>query len=66
MANSKDNYQSMSTELDQIVESLQDGSLEIDQAAKAYEKGIELINKLEDHLKTVENKISKIKNSFEK
>jgi len=65
MANQK-SYQALRTELDNIVGSLQDSQLDIDQAAKAYERGMTIIKELEAYLKTAENKIIKLTKSFEK
>jgi exodeoxyribonuclease VII small subunit len=54
----------MYTELMQIIESLQSGELGIDEAVAQYEKSKELIKKLEKHLESAENKITKIKASM--
>jgi len=55
------NYQAMRAELDEIVEQLQEGTLDIDEATKQYERATQLIKQLEDYLKVAENKISKVK-----
>lgn len=57
------NYQQLSDELDDILTTLQDKELDIDQATKLYERGNEIAKKLEQYLKTAENKISKIKDA---
>ena len=64
MAKITENYQSLSTKLDKVIDQLQNGDLDIDQAAEAYEQGMALIKQLELHLKTVENKVKKINKSF--
>lgn len=65
MTTAKKNYQTMSAELDTILVSLQTGELDIDEATKAYERGIQLVGQLEKYLKTAENKVISIKASFE-
>jgi exodeoxyribonuclease VII small subunit len=59
-------YRKLSQELDTVLEDLQTGDLDIDDAAKKYERGMELVKQLETYLKTAENKVTKIKASFEK
>ncbi len=54
-------YESMYMELESSIQSLQSGELNLDDAVKQYERSIELINKLEKHLETVQNKVTKIK-----
>ncbi len=52
------NYQELRSELDEIVLSLQqEGGDNIDETIKLYERGIQIVKKLEDYLKTAENKI---------
>ncbi|HSX43861.1 MAG TPA: exodeoxyribonuclease VII small subunit [Candidatus Saccharimonadales bacterium] len=65
MADSKENYQSLKVELDKVLAKLQDGDLLVDEATKIYEKGMLLIQELEKHLKTAENKVTKIKADFD-
>lgn len=60
MAAKKD-YQSLSAELDEILAALQSTDIDIDDAIKTYERGIEVVNELEAYLKNAENKITKIK-----
>lgn len=61
MPKTDDNYDEMSEELSDIIQSLQSGESNLDQSVKKYERGIELISKLEKYLKEVENKITKLK-----
>ncbi len=56
-----DSYESMNTELEEIIQLLQSGDLSLDDAVKKYERSNELIFKLEKHLESVQNKITKIK-----
>lgn len=59
-----DSYETMYGELEEIVESLQSGELNLDEAVAKYERSKELITKLEKHLETVQNKITKIKTNL--
>lgn len=61
MVKNDDTYESMYLELDEIIQSLQSGELDLDEAVKKYERSRELIKDLEKHLETVQNKITKIK-----
>lgn len=62
----KKNYQQLSAELEEILAKLQSADLDIDDAVKAYERGMAIAEELELYLKDAENKITKIKASFEK
>lgn len=53
-------YQTLQTELDEILASLQSGELSIDQAIAAYERGQAIVAELEKYLKQAENKIKKL------
>ncbi|GAC1387145.1 MAG: hypothetical protein NVS1B7_5700 [Candidatus Saccharimonadales bacterium] len=59
-------YQSANQELNQLLESLQNSELSIDEAVKAFERGIEISAMLEKYLKETDNKIIKIKSAYEK
>ena len=59
-------YRKLSQELDAILEELQTADLDIDEAVKKYERGMKIAEQLETYLKTAENKVTKIKESFEK
>jgi exodeoxyribonuclease VII small subunit len=61
---SKD-YRAMAAELDAILEALQTTDLDIDEAVKAYTHGMEIVEELEKYLKSAENKVTKIKKSWE-
>lgn len=60
------NYRELSSELDDVLNKLQSGELDIDEAMKQYERGMQIIKDLEAYLKTAENKVLKTKVSFEK
>jgi exodeoxyribonuclease VII small subunit len=57
-------YQQLKSELDEIVAQLQSDKLDIDEAAKLYEKGLETITQLEKYLQTAENNITKVRANF--
>lgn len=59
------NYQEMAAELDAILEALQTSDMDIDEAVKAYEHGMQLVQQLEEYLQRAENKINKVKAKFE-
>jgi exodeoxyribonuclease VII small subunit len=67
MANSKNNQQSyaeLSQELESIMFELQRDDIDIDKAIGDYERGLELVKKIEEYLKSAENKITKLKSQF--
>lgn len=57
----KQDYRMLKKQLDDILEWFENGDVDVDEAVKKYEEGKKLITKLEDYLKTAENKIEKIK-----
>ena len=61
MAKENTDYSSLSIELGDILAKLQQPGIQIDEAITMYEKGIELIQKLEGHLEQAENKIEQLK-----
>jgi exodeoxyribonuclease VII small subunit len=58
------NYQELKAELDSIMLELQREDLDVDEALKHYQRGLELVQALENYLKTAENKIKTLKASF--
>lgn len=59
-------YRKLSDELDTVLEGLQTADLDIDEAVAKYERGMQIVKDLEGYLKTAENKVAKIKASFDK
>lgn len=57
-------YQTLRLELDAVVARLQSDELDIDEATKQYERGMQIIQELETYLKTTEVKIEKVKAKF--
>jgi exodeoxyribonuclease VII small subunit len=58
------NYQELSGELSKIMAELQREDLDVDEALKYYERGLELVNELETYLSTAENKVIELKAKF--
>lgn len=56
----KTDYKKLSAELDEILAKLQSPDLDVDEALKAYERGVAITKELETYLKEAENKIQKI------
>lgn len=55
------NYQTLSAELDTVLAKLQDPNVLVDEAVTLYEQGTKLVGQLEKHLKSAENKLTKLK-----
>ncbi|MEI7674348.1 MAG: exodeoxyribonuclease VII small subunit [bacterium] len=50
----------MQNELNEIVNDLQSGNIDVDDAMKKYDRGQELVKEISEYLKNAENKITKI------
>jgi exodeoxyribonuclease VII small subunit len=64
MAKKAIDYQALKNELDDIMQSLQQEDLDVDQALEHYERGLKLVKTLEDYLKTAENRVTELKARF--
>ncbi len=62
MAKKQVSYRELNAELEQILADLQADGIEVDQAIKQYERGVEIVKQLETHLAEAENKITQVKN----
>ncbi|HVA10576.1 MAG TPA: exodeoxyribonuclease VII small subunit [Candidatus Dormibacteraeota bacterium] len=60
------NYQAMKYELENIMSKLQAEDLDVDEALKLYERGLELVKQLDNYLKTAENTVLELKARFNK
>jgi exodeoxyribonuclease VII small subunit len=58
-------YQQLSDELNKLIEWFESDQLNLDEAVDKYEQAMELLQKMEDHLKTAENKVKKIAVKFD-
>lgn len=56
------NYQKLRDELDEILASLQDSSLDIDEAVKQHKRATEIIAQLEEYLREAENNVTVLQN----
>jgi exodeoxyribonuclease VII small subunit len=66
MSAKKIDYKELSAELDEVLAKLQSATdLDVDEAVKAYERGMEIAKELESYLKEAENKVTKIKADWE-
>ncbi len=54
-------YAALNLELEDVLARLQQPDLPVDEAVTLYEKGLELIHKLETYLETAENKIESLR-----
>lgn len=61
MTTKTEDYQTLSTELEQVLAALQQPDVRVDEAVKLYEQGLKLAARLETHLQAAENKIQKLK-----
>ena len=57
-------YETLRRELDGILDDLQSGSLDIDQALEKYRRGLELVKRLEKYLDKAENTVRELKTKF--
>lgn len=57
----KKDYQTLSGQLETVLDKLQTPDVQVDEAVKLYEEGLKLIAALEKHLEQAENKIEKLK-----
>jgi exodeoxyribonuclease VII small subunit len=57
-------YADLQQELDSVLSALQQDDIDVDEALKAYERGMQVIKQLEAVLKNAENKVIKIKKDF--
>jgi exodeoxyribonuclease VII small subunit len=63
-ASDAETYQVLREQLDAAMLKLQDPECDVDQAVALYEQALAVISKLETHLQTAENRITKIQADF--
>ena len=61
---SKEDYRTLQSQLDAVLEELQAGDIDIDRAAELYEQGLKLIEGIKAHLAQAENTITKLTADF--
>ena len=59
----KATYLELSEELRQVMDVLEQGKLDIDEAVRCYERGLQIVKELEDYLRSAENKVTQLKAS---
>lgn len=64
MANKVKTYQQLSAELNSLLEWFEDGQPQLDEAVKKYDQAMKLLQQMENHLKTADNKVNKINLKF--
>ena len=64
MARKETNYESMVSELNEIVKQLENGDLTLE-SIKSYENGVKIVNKLYKKLSTLEGKIKVVEDEKE-
>lgn len=57
-------YQRLSQELETIMNELQRDDIDVDAALKNYQRGLEIVQQLEEQLTTAENTVKEIKSKF--
>jgi exodeoxyribonuclease VII small subunit len=60
------NYQSLQNELESILNDLQRDDIDVDQAMKQYERGLQIVKQLEDYLQSAENTVEELRAKFDK
>lgn len=58
-------YQSLSAELDEVLMTLQQPNIAVDEAVRLYEKGAQLIEALEKHVSEAEHTLEKLRLDIE-
>lgn len=57
----KKDYMTLNGELDEVLAALQRPDIHVDEAVKLYERGLKLLDELEQALMAAENKITQLK-----
>ncbi len=57
-------YEQLKAELDEVMSALQQDDLDVDKALAYYQQGLELVQALENYLKTAENKVVELQSKF--
>jgi len=64
MVEEKFNFTKAYQEIEEINEWFQEEEIDLDEALKKYERGMELVNKCKERLKEAENKFEEIKKKY--
>lgn len=55
--NERTDYKTMQAKLDEVIELMKSPDTSIDDAVELYERGLKLIERIEEHLNSAQNKI---------
>lgn len=58
------NYQQLNSELEAILQKLESGEVDVDEALKLFERGQAVVAELERYLTTAENKVTQLKAKY--
>lgn len=61
----KESYEELLAKLQDILKSLEEKDIDLDESMKSYEDGVKLVNKLYKTLNTLEGKISVVRDNEE-
>lgn len=59
-------YKTLKAELDDVLDKLQSSDIDVDEAVKLYERGMELTSLLQDQLTAAQNKVTKLRAKFDR
>lgn len=65
MAQKKVTYKELQAELDMILDAMQRDELDIDEAMKAYERGMEILTELQAYVDKAQHTVTKLQKKFE-
>ena len=63
---SKQSYQELKSQLDEVMDKLQSSDLDVDEALKLYQQGLELVLQIEVYLNNVGNSVVELEAKFNK
>lgn len=64
MSKAKPTYQDLKSELDTVLDDLQQDDIDVDQTLIKYKRGLELIDQLSTQLKNAQNTITELQAKF--
>lgn len=64
MPKKDEDYRTLSAELDMVISNLSKPDVAVDETVELYKKGMDLVARLEEHVKHAENTLEKIRLQF--
>ena len=64
MPKKEEDYRTLSDELDTVIADLSKPDVAVDETVELYKKGMDLVTRLEDHVKHAENTLEKVRLQF--